>query len=82
LPSSPKIEEGARADAWLAACLLAALLFFAFGYVLFDSGSGGERGASRADFMGWLALIVAGLHFILAINLPASRPQPVAEPRF
>ncbi len=51
----------------LAACLLAALLFFAFGYVFLIAGTVVSVARAAQISWVWLALIVAGLHFLLAI---------------
>ena len=51
----------------LAACLLAALLFFAFGYVFLIAGAVVSVARAAQISWVWLALIVAGLHFLLAI---------------
>ena len=51
----------------LVACLLAALMFFAFGYVFLIVGA--VVGVARIAQISWVwvALIAAGLHFLLAI---------------
>jgi len=80
LPLHQRVEKALVQMLALAACLLAALLFFLrLGIRLFDSGSGGERGASRADFMGLARTDRGWPAFYSGNNLPASRPQPDAE---
>jgi len=51
----------------LAACLLAALMFFAFGYVFLIVGAVVSLARVAQISWVWVALIAAGLHFLLAI---------------
>jgi uncharacterized membrane protein YqjE len=51
----------------LVACLLAALMFFAFGYVFLIVGAVVTLARVVQISWVWVALIVAGLHFLLAI---------------
>jgi uncharacterized membrane protein YqjE len=51
----------------LAACLLAALMFLAFGYVFLIVGAVVALARVAQISWVWVALIAAGLHFLLAI---------------
>src|SRR6266513_2995717 len=51
----------------LVACLLAALMFFAFGYVFLIVGAVVSLARLAQISWVWVALMVAGLHFLLAI---------------
>jgi uncharacterized membrane protein YqjE len=51
----------------LAACLLAALMFFAFGYVFLVVGAVVSLARVAQISWVWVALLAAGLHFLLAI---------------
>jgi uncharacterized membrane protein YqjE len=51
----------------LAACLLAALMFFAFGYVFLIVGAVVSLARVAQISWVWVALLAAGLHFLLAI---------------
>jgi uncharacterized membrane protein YqjE len=51
----------------LAACLLVALVFFAFGYVFLITGAVVSLARMAQISWVWVAFIAAGLHFLLAI---------------